>query len=104
MCGADAETSQMSVIPISSQPARAGRKARNLHFSAMSEKPAFHSACELLQKRMPYSSTVSARRPPFSMMIHPSEIGRLNRLGPTLPGLKYSTPFFRSCLGTWLWP
>ena len=46
----------------------------------------------------------------FASMLRPLTVNRptltgsLNRLGPALPGLKYSTPFFISLLGIWLCP
>ena len=41
---------------------------------------------------------------PSLIVMRPALTGNLNRRGPALPGLKYSTPLRVSCFGTWLWP
>lgn len=49
-------------------------------------------------------SMISAFTLPALTMTFPTLTGKLNLLGPALPGLKYSAPFFVSCLPTWLCP
>src|SRR5262249_40222417 len=48
------------------------------------------------------ASTPVTRAPSTTMW--PTEIGRRNRRGPALPGLKKSTPSRSSERGWWLWP
>ena len=51
-----------------------------------------------------YSSMMRAVIFPGLSSSRPTLTGNEKRRGPALPGLKYKTPFFHSCLGAWLCP